>query len=230
MLPMTDFFGVSMTAIVRPRGASGRRAAVVVAVASATASCFDRLRNIRRRAQSVLIVPGLMLSTIIVAAAFAIGDTVRYSVTNETYARLGHVDEFVQVQENRKNLEFTDEQIAPAGLIPRQITDLLLADLNGNDDIDGMLPGVRLPVPVSNTRLKLTEPQVVLVGLDERITSGFEDDIATPDGRPIDLSQLRRFDTLVNESTAKAPQHLAGDRDRCVGGRNLSFSPSSASS
>ena len=42
------------------------------------------VRNIpRRRAQTVLIIIGLMLSTLIITAAFSIGDTVNYSITNQ---------------------------------------------------------------------------------------------------------------------------------------------------
>jgi len=44
------------------------------------------LRNIPRRvAQTVLIIIGLMLSTVIITAAFTTGDTVDYSITKQTY-------------------------------------------------------------------------------------------------------------------------------------------------
>ena len=213
---MTGFFGASMTAIM-----IGLAAMLAVALASVGAVALRNrvlfvigLRNIpRRRLQSVLIVLGLMLSTVIVAAAFATGDTVRYSITNDTYVKLGHVDELVQVHENRKNLEFTDEQVAPAGLIPRAITNELLAGLNGNDNIDGMLPGVRLPVPATSSRVKRTEPRVILVGLDERFMAGFEEDIMNYDGSvPLDIAKLRKFDAFVNVSTAKALGIVIGDR------------------
>src|SRR5215471_15576521 len=54
------------------------------------------VRNIpRRRAQTTLIVVGLMLSTLIIAAALGTGDTIAYSATAETYKTLGHADELV---------------------------------------------------------------------------------------------------------------------------------------
>src|ERR671914_1887644 len=54
------------------------------------------VRNIpRRRAQTMLIVAGLMLSTLIIAAALGTGDTVNYSVTGDVYTNLGPVDELV---------------------------------------------------------------------------------------------------------------------------------------
>ena len=51
------------------------------------------LRNIpRRMSQTVLIIIGLMLSTVIITAAFTTGDTVDYSITKQTYDQLGHAD------------------------------------------------------------------------------------------------------------------------------------------
>src|SRR5919106_5848165 len=54
------------------------------------------VRNIpRRRAQSTLIVVGLMLSTLIIAAALGTGDTIDHSITSDVYDNLGNVDELV---------------------------------------------------------------------------------------------------------------------------------------
>src|ERR671914_628946 len=54
------------------------------------------VRNIpRRRAETILIVVGLMLSTMIIAAALGTGDTIDHSMTAEAYDRLGRVDELV---------------------------------------------------------------------------------------------------------------------------------------
>src|SRR5579864_7561504 len=54
------------------------------------------LRNIpRRRAQTILIVVGLMLSTVIVTSAFGTGDTVSYSIRSLTTSGLGAIDETV---------------------------------------------------------------------------------------------------------------------------------------
>ena len=51
------------------------------------------IRNIpRRTAQTVLIIIGLMLSTLIITAAFTTGDTVDYSITKQAYDLLGHAD------------------------------------------------------------------------------------------------------------------------------------------
>src|SRR3954452_23957183 len=55
------------------------------------------LRNIpRRRAQTVLIVFGLMLATLLITAAFGTGDTMTYSVKQAFTSSLGNTD--IQIQ------------------------------------------------------------------------------------------------------------------------------------
>ncbi|MEX1020889.1 MAG: FtsX-like permease family protein [Litorilinea sp.] len=54
------------------------------------------LRNIPRRpAQSILIVVGLTLSTIIIVSAFSIGDTLNHSVRSHTIKAYGNIDEIL---------------------------------------------------------------------------------------------------------------------------------------
>jgi hypothetical protein len=54
------------------------------------------LRNVPHRpAQTILIVIGLMLSTLIIAAALTTGDTLNFSIKSQVYELLGHTDEMV---------------------------------------------------------------------------------------------------------------------------------------
>ena len=54
------------------------------------------LRNIPRRpAQSILIVVGLTLSTVIIVASFSTGDTLDYSVRRQAVAAYGQIDEII---------------------------------------------------------------------------------------------------------------------------------------
>lgn len=212
---MNDFFGVSSTLIMYTLlAAVGLSVAAVAAVAVRQRIVFSiGMRNIpRRRTQSLLIVLGLMLSTAIIAAALATGDTVSYSITNETYKTLGHVDEIVQIKDNQKETSLADEEIAPPGIIPEQFINEIYAQTNGDDNVDGVLPGLRYPVPAKNHDTDDREPQVTLIGLDERATQGFERDIVSRGGVPIDISQLARDQAVVNESAAKALALRPGDR------------------
>src|SRR5690242_12158274 len=51
------------------------------------------LRNIpRRKAQTSLIIVGLMLSTLIITAALGVGDTIAYSIKDQAITSLGNLD------------------------------------------------------------------------------------------------------------------------------------------
>src|SRR5437867_8562994 len=65
------------------------------------------LRNIpRRTAQTILIVIGLMLSTLIISAAFATGDTIDYSISSQAFTLLGHIDATLQPRTASGNASF----------------------------------------------------------------------------------------------------------------------------
>src|SRR5258708_9545683 len=75
---------------------------LVVTFIVAVLAVFNRLffkmglRNIpRRRAQTILIIIGLMLSTVIITSAFGTGDTLSYSVRSSVVTGIGYVDEAV---------------------------------------------------------------------------------------------------------------------------------------
>src|SRR5690349_21423738 len=94
------------------------------------------IRNIpRRRAQTTLIVVGLMLSTLIISAALGTGDTLDYSMTKDVYSNYGNVDTLV-VQ--------SDQVDAPAIDRTTKIDESALAivdsALAGNKHVDGIMP------------------------------------------------------------------------------------------
>ena len=49
----------------------------------------------RRPGQSMLIVVGVMLSTVIMAAAFGTGDTISFSIRNDVLTSLAAIDEVI---------------------------------------------------------------------------------------------------------------------------------------
>src|SRR3712207_6064450 len=57
------------------------------------------IRNLpRRRAQTLLIVLGLMLATLIMSSALGFGDSLNYSIKRGVYDRLGPIDETVAIE------------------------------------------------------------------------------------------------------------------------------------
>lgn len=140
------------------------------------------LRNIpRRKAQTTLIVVGLMLSTVIITAAFGTGDTMTSSVTNEVYGILGPVDELVQ----------WDVSANPAPLnkqtIPIAKVDELKSQFAGDPSIKAFVPYIRETMPVFDSRSRLNQAfsrltAVLPGGLDS--FGGLKDE----NGRRVDLA------------------------------------------
>src|SRR5438552_7734419 len=139
---MNALFGLSMTTImVALLVLCGGCLGVVAWIAlRARLMFYMGLRNIpRRRAQSVLIVIGLMLSTLIVSAAFTTGDTLSYSVTRTAYDVLGPLDMTLNLRGAGRNTlvsPFVDQGFVPA------LTDRLRDD----PDVVAVLPAARFQV------------------------------------------------------------------------------------
>lgn len=212
---MSELFGLSMTYIMIAL-------LCVLAVALGTIGYVlvrNRImfmvgvRNIpRRRAQTVLIIIGLMLSTLIIATAFSIGDTVEYSITGQAYDRLHSIDEVVQAATDSEN----DDPFVGAGVVsPLPIPEGQAAQFTESfreiDGVDGALPLLRAPVPVSNTAKGQTEPLAILMGLDTSQMAGFESDLETTGGELVTLDALAANEIYVNESAADKLDTEAGD-------------------
>src|SRR6188472_3821096 len=100
------------------------------------------VRNIpRRRAQTCLIVVGLMLSTLIISAALGTGDTIDWSATAATYDQLGEVDELVLY--SRSDDHEATISLAWEETVPQSVVDEIGAAFPETGDerlIDGVVP------------------------------------------------------------------------------------------
>ena len=98
---MTSFFGIPpITVAGWMAGAVGAVLVVLVAFAAVNRVLLKMaLRNIpRRRAQTVLILFGLMLATLITTASLSVGDTSAYSLQAIQMRQIGGIDEAVTKQ------------------------------------------------------------------------------------------------------------------------------------
>ncbi len=184
------------------------------------------VRNIpRRRAQTILIVIGLMLSTLIISTAFGIGDTIDYSITKQAYDRLHSIDEIVQAKtgEGEQSL-FDSTSLVSARPMPSIDADPLVSQFLRTPGVDGAVTMIRAPVPVDNPRAGLREPTVVLVGVDPAHMRGFESDLTTTGGQQVSLDDLGPDEIYVNSSTADKLDIQKGDRIQIyVGGQANGF-------
>lgn len=153
------------------------------------------IRNIpRRRAQTLLIVLGLMLSTLNMSSAFGFGDSFNYTIKKGVYDQLGPVDETLAIKGAGA---FTQAPFSEA--VYAQIA----SSLGGNSAIDGLLPSLVSQAAVHfNLR---TEPGAQIMGVPADQT--FQE-IRAQNGAT--LSDLKAGEALVNEQ-------LAGDLGVSVG-------------
>jgi putative ABC transport system permease protein len=163
------------------------------------------VRNIPRRvAQSVLIVIGLMLSTLIVSAALTTGDTVDHSVTKMAYDWLGHMDEAVVFNAEESTVA-TEKAVVPESAVTE-----LEAALTNDPNVDGIAPAIFESLPIIDDRTKLSSPAATMIGVDPARMRGFPD-IVTRNGKQVDLSGIADDQIYLNTKGAKELDARAGD-------------------
>lgn len=164
------------------------------------------IRNVpRRKAQTALIVVGLMLSTLIMSAAFTTGDSINYSSGDAVYRSLGRVDEVIQPKQDPNQ-----RQRPGTGRIPASVLTELETRFQGDSDIAGFVPALAENVPALNPRTAQSEPIVSLAGVDaQRIqTIG---GLLDPSGNPLDIGALKPGEVLINETGADQLEARVGD-------------------
>ncbi|MXW23504.1 MAG: FtsX-like permease family protein [Chloroflexi bacterium] len=162
------------------------------------------LRNIgRRRTQTSLIVIGLMLSTLIISAAFATGDTVGYSITNEIYDSFEEVDFVIgfddEVASEREDRYLTDEFLGT-----------LTAEFGDDPDIDGISGLLVEVLPALNAERRLAEPVAGFIGVDPSSIDTFNG-LKTLDGELISASTLGGMRAYASQDLAEQLDVSAGD-------------------
>ena len=96
---------------------------------------------LRRPGMTALIVIGIMLSTIIISAAFGTADTLTYSIRDIAINGLRNIDEVIIPARTGEGDEFGQS------FIPIDRFEQLSADLAGDDRIDGLMPQLSENVP-----------------------------------------------------------------------------------
>ena len=206
---MTELFGIPMSTI-------------VVALAGMLVLCLLSLawvwmrrrvifrmgaRNIpRRKAQTALIVFGLMLSTLIVTAALGTGDTVNGSMTSEVSATLGSIDQFV-ADPSESDLDGNSFTTT----IPATSWTALQPAIEGSGLVDGASPMLERRVSARELSSGVGMPELVAVGLDP-VTVDAIGGLKAPNGDPIDLATLPDGSVVLSQSTADELDASVGDQ------------------
>jgi putative ABC transport system permease protein len=208
MLTMDEIFGIPISGILAALViALGLCLLLVAWVAWRRPVIFKLgMRNIpRRKAQTVLIVVGLMLSTLIISAALGTGDTLDYSLTKDIYQNYGNVDTLV-VQSQQVDAPYIDRTTK----IDASALALVETALAGNPDVDGIMPLLDEHVPVQNLTKQQAEPNVVLIGVDPARLDHFGG-LRSPEGHAIDLGAIPANGVVLSEKAADELDATVGD-------------------
>ena len=207
---MNSLFGLSMNTIMIWMLSIFLIVTAVVAVLALRNKLFFKmgLRNIpRRRAQTVLIIVGLMLSTVIITSAFSTGDTVSYSIRNATIQNLGFIDESVTGAA-------ANQAASVAGgvaYIPAPVQARILGSLAANHNVDGYTAILARNAALQDVTSGQTKNQNVLAGIPTNVPSAFGPLVAK-DGSVVTIGQLGANQVYLNQKAAGDLNAQPGDR------------------
>ncbi len=169
----------------------------------------------RRQAQSLLIVLGLMLATLIITAAFVTGDTLSHSIRSVAIQGMGEIDEVIQVS--------SGSVVSPYFKIGRYET--LATQLAGYSLVDRVLPAISESAPVVNATHRRSLRSIKVWGLrPEDIWVFPKEEVTDAAGRPLSLQSLAANEVYLNAAAAKALEAAPGDTlEVYVGSRPKDF-------
>ncbi len=156
----------------------------------------------RRRAQTALIVLGLMLATLLFSASFTVGDTLNNSIRSEALKQIGMVDIVVQA-------ETADPSGHPA-YFNEAYFDTVREGLAGVTEVDGVAPLSTEVAPVVALNTGLNEPQVDILGYAEEGMSEF-DQLESEQGNILSVSDLADGQVYMSNELASELDVGTGD-------------------
>ncbi|MEO8285143.1 MAG: FtsX-like permease family protein [Chloroflexota bacterium] len=170
------------------------------------------IRNIpRRRAQTLLIVLGLMLSTLNISSAFGFGDSLNYSIKKGVYNQLGPVDETVTIKGAGAAAALAQTPFSQATY------NQVASRIAGNSSIDGYAPSLTSQASVSHSVRSEPGAQIMGVPADQTLQELRAQNGAT-------LAGLKVGEVLINEKLAMSLHLEAGDSVQVyAGSRPIEF-------
>lgn len=170
-------------------------------------------RNIpRRRAQTVLVVLGLMLATMLFSASFTTGDTLTNSLRIQSLENLGQVDVQVQADGSGSSDQqpFGETTAERARYFDAGVAGEVRDRLSGTDRVAGIAPLATETVPVTAKGTDLSEPTVSVLGIEEGSMQGF-DRLTTASGRALDVGTLGKDEVYLSAVAAEGLDVSEGD-------------------
>ena len=170
-------------------------------------------RNLpRRRAQTALVVLGLMLATMLFSASFTTGDTLTNSLRLQSLENLGQVDVQVQAegQDSSEGQPFGETTAERARYFDADVAAQAREELSRSDRVAGVAPLATETVPVTAKGTDLSEPTVSVLGIEEGSMRGF-DRLTTASGEALGVGDLGRNEVYLSAEAAKGLDVREGD-------------------
>ncbi|CAA9521306.1 MAG: hypothetical protein AVDCRST_MAG05-3630, partial [uncultured Rubrobacteraceae bacterium] len=169
-------------------------------------------RNIpRRRAQTALIVMGLMLATLLFSASFTTGDTLTNSFRAMATESLGEVD--VQVKSDARSSDNVRMGNVPGSRDPyfdADLADEVRDRLSGDEDIAGVAPLAAESTSVASPVTDLSEAQTDVLGVDADSTRGFGRPVTATD-ETLAVGDLAAGEAYISAGLAESLRVERGD-------------------
>ena len=205
---MEDLFGVKMDHIMLVLLAVFLPSLAIIGIMASRNRVMLKmaLRNIpRRKAQTALIVAGIMISTLIMAASFGTGDTLTFSIRKAVIDGLGTIDEFVLSARAGEN-----DQFGGAAYVPMERFTALQQELADYDGIDGLAPGLAEIAPTVNERASRSEGRMQIAGVNPATLQGFGG-FSLEDGGEVRMEELGPQEVFINSQAAEDLEAVPGD-------------------
>lgn len=160
------------------------------------------IRNIpKRRAQTALIIFGLMLSTVIITSAFGTGDTIVYTIRSLSTRALGDTDEIISGG--------TSISGSPNYFDYSQF-ESLSNDLSGYDKVDGLVPSIRGTAPLVDMTTQQNASHVMLFAPGSAYPADFLQ-MTTEQGEVVSLDDLGNDEVYIDKEVADDLSAAPGD-------------------
>lgn len=163
------------------------------------------MRNIPRRpAQTVLVIIGLMLSTLLVTAALGVGDTLDKSVRDTAYDQLGQIDQLLISSSSTTTDQYQ------GSYFDQSKADEVGQTLTSVPDVDGVMAAVQSQAAAINDATGRANSQVALNGFDPAAIDAFGG-FPSVDGGTIDVASFQPNTAVISKDLAKDLALKTGD-------------------
>ena len=153
----------------------------------------------RRKAQSVIVIAGLMIGTSLISASLIVQDTMTYGSEVGIYYSLGEIDEEIWGLNQYGTVVYFNESIY----------DTIENDLSTVREIEAVAPVIREAGSVFDTDTLLGEPRASMIGLDSQVMRSTV--FGALDGNDYYLDDLEGNEVAVNSRLADEMDASVGD-------------------